>query len=392
MLDFGFTEAQEAYRAALRRIALEELLPRYLEGDAEGRYPAEQVKRVLAFAADFWKGREAEHDLVTVGITAEEVARGDFNAVLMSLGPGYTQHFLSAADPALLDRWLPGLATGDQVIGLCLTEPGAGSDMAAMAASAEPRGEGFRLNGVKNSVSFLNADVFYVFARTDPESTGWRGISAFLVPRDTPGLSFEAWDDLGCRAVPRGILRLQDVDVPAEWMVGPPGTAFAAISRFFDINRAVIGLKCIGAAMQSIEETIEHTKRRVVFGRPLASNQAVSFGIAEDVTHLELARWQCYRVLWMRQNDVPCQDAGAMVKWYAPKVAADAVHRCLRFHGHYGYSRTLPHQQRLRDIIGWQIGDGSEEVMKLLIARSRFGRDVFDAPLRHETTPDDAAE
>jgi cyclohexanecarboxyl-CoA dehydrogenase len=236
---------------------------------------------------------------------------------------------------------------------------------------------------VKNSVSFMNADVFYVFARTDPDSRGWRGISAFLIPRDAPGLSFETWDDLGCRAVPRGTITLEDVQVSRDWMVGAEGMAFAMISRFFDVNRAVIGLKCVGAAMQSIEETIDYTRKRMVFGAPLASNQAVSFGVAEDVTHLELARLQCYRVLWMRENDVPCQDLGAMVKWYAPKMAAEAVHRCLRFHGHYGYSKDLPHQQRLRDILGWQIGDGSEEVMKLLIARSRFGREVFDRPMRH---------
>ena len=385
MLDFSFSPAQEEYRAALRKIALEELLPRYQKGDAEQIYPAEQVKRVLAFSNEFWAGREEERDLISVGITAEEVARGDFNAVLMSLGPSYTRHFISEANPALMEKWLPGLATGEQIIGLCLTEPGAGSDMAAMAATAVPTDDGYRLSGIKNSVSFLNADVFYVFARTDPDSTGWRGISAFLIPRDTKGLSFATWDDLGCRAVPRGTLTLKDVDVSADWMVGPLHQAFAMISRFFDINRAVIGLKCIGAAMQSIEETIEHTKKRMVFGAPLAANQAVSFGIAEDVTHLEMARLQCYRVLWMRENEIPCQDLGAMVKWYAPKMAADAVHRCLRFHGHYGYSTELPHQQRLRDIIGWQIGDGSEEVMKLLIARSRFGREAFQAPLRHET-------
>jgi cyclohexanecarboxyl-CoA dehydrogenase len=385
MLDFSSSPAQEEYRAALRKIALEELLPRYQSGDAEQIYPAEQVKRILAFGTEFWAGRESERDLITVGITAEEIARGDFNAVLMSLGPSYTNHFLAEAKPDLLEKWLPGLATGEQIIGLCLTEPGAGSDMAAMAASAVPHGDGYRINGIKNSVSFLNADVFYVFARTDPRSTGWRGISAFLIPRDTPGLSFETWDDMGCRAVPRGTVTLKDVEVSSDWMVGGPDRAFAMISHFFDINRAVIGLKCIGAAMQSIEETIEHTKTRRVFGAPLAANQAVSFGIAEDVTHLELARLQCYRVLWMRENQIPCQDAGAMVKWYAPKMAADAVHRCLRFHGHYGYSTELPHQQRLRDIIGWQIGDGSEEVMKLLIARSRFGREVFDAPTRHET-------
>jgi cyclohexanecarboxyl-CoA dehydrogenase len=383
MLDFSFSPAQEEFRAALRRIALEELLPRYQAGDAEGVYPGEQVKRVLAFANDFWSGREAERDLISVGIVAEEVARGDFNAVLMSLGPHYTRHFLSEANPELLEKWLPGLATGDQIIGLCLTEPGAGSDMAAMSATGEPEADGYRINGVKNSVSFINADVFFVFARTDPDSTGWRGISAFLIPRDAPGLSFESWDDMGCRAVPRGTVTFQDVRVSRQSMVGAPGQAFAMISHFFDINRAVIGLKCIGAAMQSIEETIEYTKERKVFGAPLAKNQAVSFQIAADLTYLEMARLQCYRVLWMRENDLPCQDLGAMVKWYAPKVAAEAVHRCLRFHGHYGYSTDLPHQQRLRDIIGWQIGDGPEEVMKLLIARSRFGREIFDAPMRH---------
>jgi cyclohexanecarboxyl-CoA dehydrogenase len=383
MLDFSFTPAQEEYRTALRKIALEELLPRYQAGDAEQIYPGEQVKRILAFSNEFWSGREEERDLISVGIVAEEVARGDFNAVLMSLGPNYQQHFLSEANPALMNQWLPGLTTGEQIIGLCLTEPGAGSDMAAMSATATPSGDGYRINGIKNSVSFLNADVFYVFARTDPDSTGWRGISAFLLPRDTKGLSFEAWDDLGCRAVPRGTLTFEDVEVSRDSMVGAPDQAFAMISHFFDINRAVIGLKCIGAAMQSIEETIEHTKKRSLFGGPVARNQAVSFGIASDITYLEMARLQCYRVLWMRENDIPCQDLGAMVKWYAPKVAAEAVHRCLRLHGHYGYSKDLPHQQRLRDIIGWQIGDGPEEVMKLLIARSRFGREIFDAPMRH---------
>ena len=378
VLDFSFSPAQEDYRCAVRQLALTELLPRYQSGDANQAYPADQVRRVLAFSREFWAERGEEPNLVSVGITAEEVARGDFNAVLTALGPTYTRLLLKEAAPTLLDRWLPGLTSGDQIIGLCLTEPGAGSDMGAMAAAAVRNGDSYVINGIKNSVSYLNADVFYVFARTDPEASGWRGISAFLIPREAPGISFEEVEDLGCRAVPRGTLTLEDVEVPSEWMVGAPGQAFAMISHFFDINRAIIGLTCIGAAMQSLDETIEYTKNRIVFSAPLASNQAVSFGLAEDVTHLELAGLMCYKVLWMRQNQIPCQDYGAMVKWYAPKMAVEAVHRCLRLHGHYGYSTELPHQQRLRDIIGWQIGDGSEEIMKMLIARSRFGRATFD--------------
>jgi cyclohexanecarboxyl-CoA dehydrogenase len=184
-----------------------------------------------------------------------------------------------------------------------------------------------------------------------------------------PGLSFEEVDDLGCRAVPRGIMRFENVEVPTENMVGEPGTAFIRISKFFDVNRGVIGLKCVGAAQQSLDETIAYGSKRIVFGAPVVSHQSVSFELAEAETYLELARWQCYRVLWLKQHERPCQREGAMAKWWAPKVAADVIHKCLLLHGHYGYSRALPLQQRLRDVIGWQIGDGSEEVMKLIVAR-----------------------
>jgi cyclohexanecarboxyl-CoA dehydrogenase len=369
VLDFAFTPAQERYREALRAFVLRELLPHYQENDRLQRFPREQIRRVIRFADDFWRDREEQRDLIEVAITAEEVARGDFNVVLPSLGVTYQNQFFADLSPEQRHRWVPDLLSGDKTIGLCITEPAAGSDMARLEMRAERKGDGYVLNGVKNSVSFLNADVFYAFARTAPAS-GWEGISAFLVPRDTPGLGFEVVDDLGCRAVPRGVVRFQNVEVPAEARVGEEGSAFVRISRFFDVNRAVIGLKCIGAALQSIDETLVWAQQRVVFGKPLLAQQGVAFELAESVTELELARWQCYRVLWMRQQGRPCQWEGAMVKWYAPKVAAQALLKCLRFHGHYGYSTELPIQQRLRDVIGWQIGDGSEEVMKLIIARS----------------------
>jgi cyclohexanecarboxyl-CoA dehydrogenase len=368
VLDFGFTPAQQAYREALRRLALDELLPRYAEGDA-GRYPHEQIQRINAFAEQFWRGRESEWDLVTCGITAEEVARGDFNCVLPSLGRPYQEHFLGDFSPAQRARWSEDLAAGREMIALAITEPDAGSDMARLRARAERKGEGWVLDGVKNSVSFLDAGVFYVFARSDPQAGGWQGISGFLVPRDTPGLAFEPYDDLGCRAVPRGILRLNRVEVPGDALVGEPGSAFVRISRFFDVNRAIIGLKCIGAALQSVAETFRYASQREAFGQPLSANQGVTFPLAEGVTLLDHARLGCYRVLWMRQNGLPCRHEGAMVKWWAPRTAAEVIHKCLTLHGHYGYTRQLPLQQRLRDVIGWQIGDGAEEVMKLLIVR-----------------------
>ncbi len=374
MLDFSFTPVQEEYRAGLRELALKELAPHYQRGDRDQLYPKQQIKRIIRFGAEFWRGREQERDLISVGITAEEVARGDFNCVLPSLGPTYSKQFFGDVTPEQRERWIPGLLSGDQVVGLGITEPGAGSDMGRLESFAECRDDRYVLNGVKNSVSFLNADVFYVFLRTDREAAGWRGISAFLIPRDTPGLSTEPVEDLGCRAIPRGILRLKDVEVEADARVGEEGTAFVRISKFFDVNRAVIALKCVGAAQQSLEETVAYARERVVFGAPMAAHQGVSFPLADAATQLELARWQAYRVLWMRENGIECQSEGAMIKWWAPKVAAEVIHKCLLFHGHYGYSKELPHQQRLRDVIGWQIGDGSEEVMKLIIVRDLMSR------------------
>ncbi len=368
MLDFSFTPDQEEYREALRRIARDELLPRYAEGDREA-YPHDQIRRINRFAEDFWRGREAGWDLVSVGITAEEVARGDFNCVLPTLGRPYQSQFMSDFSAAQSERWAEELLSGRATIALGITEPAAGSDMARLEATGGPQADEWVLSGVKNSVSFLNADVFYVFVRTDPKASGWQGISGFLVPRDTKGLSFEPYDDLGCRAVPRGILRMDDVRVPADAMVGPPGTAFIRISRFFDVNRAIIGLKCVGAALQSVAETVNYASKRHVFGQPMTAHQGVTFPLAEGVTLLDHARLGCYRVLWMRQNDMPCRHEGAMVKWWAPKTAADVIHKCLTLHGHYGYTKQLPIQQRLRDVIGWQIGDGAEEVMKLLVVR-----------------------
>jgi cyclohexanecarboxyl-CoA dehydrogenase len=374
MLDFSFTPAQQEFRAGLREIALGELLPHYQERDADLVYPKEQIQRVIHYSNQFWSGREDEWDLVSVGITAEEVARGDVNCVLPALGKPYQGQFFADFSPAQQERWFPPLMSGEEMIALGITEPAAGSDMARLQAHAERRGDGWVINGVKNSVSFLNAAVFYVFVRTDPDARGWQGISAFLVRRDTPGMFFEPVDDLGCRAIPRGTLRLENVEVGDSDMVGDPGTAFIRISRFFDVNRAVIGLKCLGAALQSLDETIAWTKKRVAFGGPVAGHQSVSFKFAEAATLLELARVGCYRVLWMRDRGVACQHEGAMVKWWAPKVAAESIHSCLLLHGHYGYSKQLPLQQRLRDVIGWQIGDGSEEVMKLIIARALLGR------------------
>ncbi|MFQ5699972.1 MAG: acyl-CoA dehydrogenase family protein [Myxococcota bacterium] len=373
MIDFSFTPEQEIFREMLRRFALKELLPRYAEGDRHGEYPREQIKAVIALIGDRHEG--GGPGFIDAGIVAEEVARGDFNCVLPSLGPLAFREFIKDASPAMKARWLPGLQSGDEMIGLCLTEPEAGSDMGSIQTRAARTDDGWVLNGEKNSVSFLNADVFYVFAHTESSESGWRGLSAFLVSRDTPGLHFHAWDDMGCRAVPRGQLLLDDVHVPRENLVGREGGAFPMIREYLDLNRAFIALKCIGAAQQTLDETMEYVRGRKQFGTPIAAFQGVAFPIVEAATLLEAARWLSYRVLWLRERELPCDMEGAMVKWWVPKIAGEIIHECLLLHGHYGYTKDLPIEQRLRDVIGWQIGDGTPQIQKLILARRLLGRE-----------------
>jgi cyclohexanecarboxyl-CoA dehydrogenase len=375
MLDFSFTEEQNMFRNTLREFALRELLPNYGHWDRLPEYPKEEIKKICQLVVTDLPPEE--HTVIHAGIIAEEIARGDFNCVLPSLGPSVWREFIKDASPQLEEMWYPSLIRGEKMIGLAITEPDAGSDVGQMSTRARHDGDDYVLNGEKNSVSYLHADVFYIFARTGPETRGWRGISAFLVPRETPGLSFNCYDDMGCRAVPRGQLFMDDVRVPAWYMVGQEGQAFKAIMSFFDVNRAFIGLKCLGAAEQTLDETIEYAKKRKQFGAPIAAFQGVSFPIAEAVTLVEAARLLCYKILWLRHNNQPCALEGAMAKWWVPQISAEIIHQCLLIHGHYGYNKELPIEQRLRDVIGWQIGDGTPQIQKMIISRILFGRDVI---------------
>ena len=148
------------------------------------------------------------------------------------------------------------------------------------------------------------------------------------------------------------------------------------IRSYLDVNRAFIALKCLGAAVQTLDETIEYVGQRKQFGLPLAAFQGVAFPIAEAATLLEAARWLSYKILWLRQRGLPCDREGAMAKWWVPKISAEAIHECLLLHGHTGYTRDLPIEQRLRDVIGWQIGDGTPQVQKLILARRLLGKEA----------------
>jgi cyclohexanecarboxyl-CoA dehydrogenase len=378
-LDFAFTPEQEELARTVRAFAARELAPSSREWDRTSAFPTATWRRMgelgllgLRVPAEYG-GVDAEY--VMVGIAMEEAARGDFSCTYgIQLSALAGEILGKNGDPDVCRQWLPRVATGEAVMALALTEPSAGSDAAALACRARRDGDAWVITGEKSGISLgMAAHAAIVFARTGGERA--RGVSAFLVPMDAPGVARSALRDMGSHAVGRAVISLDGVRVPANHLIGAEGSGFQQVMRGFDYNRVAIALACLGTAQVSLEETMAYVRERTAFGRPLARYEGVTFPIAEAATQLEAARVFCYRALWLADHGRPHTKEAAMVKWWAPKIARETIHQCLLLHGHYGYTDELPFEQRLRDVIGLEIGDGSAEVMKIIVARELMGRE-----------------
>ena len=188
------------------------------------------------------------------------------------------------------------------------------------------------------------------------------------------GIKRTHFNDIGTKPVGRGSVFFDDVFIPSQCLMAEQDRAFGTIMAGFDYSRALIGLQCLGAAQASVDETWAYVQEREAFGAPLAQYQGVSFPLAEAETQLTMMRQLCYYTLDLRDRGLPHTKEAAMCKWYVPKTACEIIHQCLILHGHYGYTTDLPHHQRYNDVLGLQIGDGTAQIQKLVIAREKVGR------------------
>ena len=379
-MDFAFSSEQDELIRTLRAFARKELQPRSAHWDKSGEFPWEAYRQMgelglLGLRIPAAHGGQ-DSDYLTFGIAMEEIARGDFACTYGLQLAGLAGEILGrSGSDEVKTRWLPPTARGESVVALALTEPGVGSDAANLACRAERDGEGYVITGEKSGISLgMIAQAAIVFARTDPEGRA-RGVTAFLVPLDLSGVSRSPLRDMGTRAIGRAVLAFDRVRVPASHRLGEEGTGFYQVMQGFDYNRVGIALACLGVAQVSLEETMAYVKERTAFGRALATFEGVSFPIAEAATHVDACRWLCYRALWLADHGQRHTKESAMTKWWAPRLAVDTIHQCLLFHGHYGYTDELPFEQRMRDVIGLEIGDGAAEVMKMVVARELMGRE-----------------
>ena len=385
-MDFAFTPEQDELARTVRAFAARELAPHSRDWDRTSEFPTAAWRRMgelglLGLRIPVAYGG-VEADFVMLGVAMEETARGDFSCTYgIQLAALAGEILGKNGAPEVCRRWLTQVASGEAVMALALTEPAAGSDAAALECRARRDGGEWVITGEKSGISLgMAAHAAIVFARTGAPSdragrSTSRGVSAFLVPLDARGVARSALRDMGSHAVGRAVISFDGVRVPASHLIGEDGSGFHQVMRGFDYNRVAIALACLGIAQMSLEETMAYVRERTTFGRPLAKYEGVTFPIAEAATQLEAARLFCYRALWLADRGQPHTKEAAMVKWWAPKIARETVHQCLLLHGHYGYTDELPFEQRLRDVIGLEIGDGSAEIMKIIVARELMGRE-----------------
>lgn len=378
-MHYGFDEDEGAFRAEVARWAEKVLAPHYQSDDKAGEFRRQQALDMAQMGLtglripEEYGGQAAT--AVIAGIAAEEVGRTDFNAGYLIINTALISDILVRnCSEEQKQAWLPGIASGEIVPCIMITEPEAGTDAAALGLKATPDGDdAWVLNGEKTSITLgMAADGAVVLARTG--GPGARGVSAFWVDLSDPGISRSAFDDLGARAIGRASIHFDDVRVTRADLIGEEGGGFVSVMQGFDYSRAIIGLLCLGAAEQSLDEAIQWARDRVAFGKPIGSFQGVSFPLAECATYVAGARHVCYEALWRKDTDREHSAEAAMAKFWAPRLAVDVIHQCLLTLGHVGYSTEHKVGQRLRDVIGLEIGDGTAQVSKLVISRNLLGR------------------
>jgi cyclohexanecarboxyl-CoA dehydrogenase len=310
---------------------------------------------------------------VAAGVIHEQIAAADLSMSYINLlGSLNAQILADHGDADIVAPWLHELTSGRVIASLGLTEPRGGSDAAQLALKMTRDGDHYVLDGEKTSISAADqAEISVVFGRT--RGDGARGITAVLVPMDLPGITTTRFDCHGQRAIGRGSIFFDNVRVPTSHRLGDEGGGFVQVMQGFDFSRALIGLQVLAVARAALDDAWTYSTERTAFGQPLSAFQGVSHRLAEFDTQVEAARLLCYQALWAADRGLAHTAEAAMCKWWAPKLAYDVVHECLLVLGHGGYDRGVM-EQRLRDVLGFQIGDGTAQIMKTVIARDRVGR------------------
>ena len=382
MAEFGFSEAQDMFRTMARDFSRRELIPGAKERMGLNRYHEDTLKKLAD--AGFLGLRIPEKyagqmsDLVTCGIACEETARLDLPASLAISNQLVAGEILARCPEEVQEEWMPLFAKGRKIICFCVTEPDAGSDAAALKAQAIRDGDHYVLNGEKTSVTTgMQADAAAVWVRMDPTS-GIRGITAFFVPLDLPGIERLPFADMGFRAAERASITFDSVCIPAKYLIGEEGRGFYVGMAMFDWVRVILSLQVLALGEQSVYDAIDYAKKRRAFGKPIAKYDAVSFRLVDSLAKIEAAKLLCYKSLWLQDQGRRATKEAAMAKSICPTIGIEACNNAMLTLGHVGYSSDYPVEQRLRDALGYQFADGTADMQRIVLVREFIGKEYLN--------------
>ncbi|MGQ0568788.1 MAG: acyl-CoA dehydrogenase family protein [Armatimonadota bacterium] len=370
-------DEQRLLHQTIREFARDELRPRAREWDLENRFPTELIPRLadlglLGMTVPVSYGG-AGLPMTAIATTIEALAWGDGGVALSVAAHNSlcTGHIAAFASEQQRERFLPRLASGKTLGGWCLTEPGSGSDAAALQTRAVRRDDGWVLNGTKMFVTNGGlAGLYVVMALTDP-GAGRGGISAFIVERGTPGLEIGKKEDkLGVRSSDTAEVRFTDCAVPDEQRVGEPGDGYRQAMRVLERGRIGIAGMAVGIGQAALDASLDYAQQRVAYGRPIAELQAIQFMLADMATELDAAWLLTEHAAELADRGEPFRTAASMAKLYASEAAARATAKAVQIHGGYGFTKDYPVERFYRDIKLCEIGEGTSEVQRAIISRA----------------------
>jgi alkylation response protein AidB-like acyl-CoA dehydrogenase len=377
-MDFEFAEHHQLLRKSVRDFARAEVQPHARKWDEEERFPTEIIAKLADLGLLGIRIPEeyggSGMDTTSYAICVEEIARVDGSLALTvashnGLGTG---HILSFGSEEQKRKYLPKAAKGEWLAAWALTEPGSGSDSASMATTATKDGDHWIINGTKMFITQGGVGSFcVVLARTNSAVAKQKGISAFVVEHGTPGFRpSKHLEKLGCRSSDTCELTFEECRVSDWHRVGEVDHGFTDTMKILDRGRISIAAMALGLGYGALDAALAYAKDRKQFGKALAEFQAIQWMIADCKTELDAASLLTYRAAWLADEGRPYSLEASMAKLYASEAASRACNKSLQIHGGYGYTREFPVERHLRDAKICEIGEGTSEVQRLVIARN----------------------
>ena len=370
------TEEQKLFQKTVRKFCEKEIKPLASKIDKEEYFPWDMYKKMgklgLMGMTVPKKYGGAGIDKICYMIALEEISRlcgstGITVEAHNTLGIGY---IYEAGTEEQRKKYLPRLTGGEAFAALAITEPNAGSDVGGIQTTAVIDGDEWVLNGTKQFITSGDiAEAVIVMAKTD-KTKGTKGISAFIVEKDTPGFKVGQLEDkLGLRGSRTAELIFEDCHVPKENILGEKDKGFYGVMDTLDCGRTAVGAMSVGIARGALEDSIAYVKQREQFGRPIGKFQAIQWMIADMATEIDAARLLVYRAAYLEDNNMSFSKEAAIAKLFASEIAMRATRNAIQIHGGYGYMRDRPLERYFRDIKLCQIGEGTSEIQRIVIAK-----------------------